>query len=185
MYCCRLNGTIGEIKSSTPCAGGTAKGLGRTTLGVAGMNALRIPVGRDKYALVDEEDFAYLCRWKWKFHVAGYAVRSGWRNGKFVNVYMHREVIRPPDGAEVDHVNQEKLDNRRANLRPVTRSQNMHNRPGRPNRTSGRRGVSWHKPSGKWWARLQVGGIFHDLGLYDSIDEAGRAYDEARSRLVT
>lgn len=134
--------------------------------------------------LVDPVDHEYLTQWKWKRHRDGYAVRSGWKNGKFVSVYMHREIMNPPEGLEVDHINRDKLDNRRENLRSVSRSVNMHNHPNRVNRTSGRRGVSWHKASRKWWARIYVDTKLHDLGMFDDIEEAGESYDKARIRLV-
>lgn len=78
-------------------------------------------------------------------------------------VYMHRLLMNPPEGMEVDHINHVKLDNRRSNLRNVTRAQNFYNRASR--RTSNKelpKGV--HKIHGKFYAIIQV--------PFDTLEEA-------------
>jgi hypothetical protein len=93
---------------------------------------------------------------------------------------MHREVMGDvPDGFEVDHVNGNKVDNRRANLRLATRSQNNRNKPLQGNNTSGFRGVAYHKPSGFWVARVFVNKRQTSLGCYRTAEEAAHAYDAA------
>jgi HNH endonuclease len=78
--------------------------------------------------------------------------------------------------AEVDHVNLDKADNRWANLRPATRSQNMANKTLDDTNTSGLKGVGWHKRAGKWRARVQADGEATHLGLYDCRAAAHFAY---------
>lgn len=76
---------------------------------------------------------------------------------------------RLPDG-EIDHINQNKRDNRLANLREVTRSVNQRNGTRKGNNTSGVPGVTWHKQRKKWCAQANVDGKHHHLGLF--VDKA-------------
>jgi hypothetical protein len=82
---------------------------------------------------------------------------------------------------EIDHINGNRADNRIANLRDVSHSQNQRNlhRPRSDNRT-GVLGVSWHAQTGKWRARLND----RHLGLYASAEEAGAAYQQARANNI-
>ncbi len=81
----------------------------------------------------------------------------------------------------IDHINCNKLDNRRENLRVATRSQNMFNRTAQRNNRSGLKGVT--KRKGKWTARIQKDGIQYDLGLFNTPEEASTAYTEAAEQL--
>jgi hypothetical protein len=85
---------------------------------------------------------------------------------------MHRLIVSAPPGVEVDHINGNKLDNRRANLRLATRRENGQNLRSRGG-TSRYRGVSWHKASGKWRAGTRLAGKAYHLGCFTSEDEAG------------
>ena len=75
-------------------------------------------------AKVDVSDFDYLSQWKWKLHKNGYA----YRNSRHGNIYMHRLILNPPNGLETDHINLDRLDNRRENLRAVTHAENLKTR---------------------------------------------------------
>jgi len=79
----------------------------------------------------------------------------------------------------LDHWNRNKLDNRKGNLRPATRSQNAGNAKLRDFKTSRYRGVYFSKSSGKWV--VQIGGIGRreSLGAFNDEDEAGKAYNKA------
>lgn len=91
-------------------------------------------------------------------------------------VYMHRVVLglTKGDGLEADHLNGDRSDNRRSNLRALTHAQNNQNVPSRGG-TSRFRGVSWHKQHRKWIARARVGGTLHHLGLFECEEDAGAA----------
>jgi len=87
-------------------------------------------VGAHAFALVDDADFAYLNQWRWKakWNAAGnhvYAVR----NVGTATLRMHRVVLNLDASclSDVDHINHDALDNRRCNLRVVTRSVNIKN----------------------------------------------------------
>ena len=91
-----------------------------------------------------------------------------------------------PEGMEVDHRNGNKKDNRLSNLRLVTRTQNAENRhkPHRGN-TSGVKGVSWYKRSGKYVAQICVAGKRITLGYRDTLDEAAALYAAAAAKYHT
>jgi hypothetical protein len=71
--------------------------------------------------MVDDEDFAFLSQWSWYRTPDGYAARSIWSGEprKLSRVWMHREILGVKNGL-CDHVNRDKLDNRRSNLRHAT-----------------------------------------------------------------
>lgn len=117
-----------------------------------------------------------MSRWTWRLSRHGYAVRSEHRDGKKRTVYLHRELLNPPNGLVVDHINRNPLDNRRANLRLATPSQNNANSARRENRT-GYRGVYPHRQSGKYVAQISVSGRIKSLGLHDTPEAAALAYD--------
>lgn len=82
-----------------------------------------------KYALVDDSDFDELNKFEWHTDAKGYAVRSnGLSKGKQRQVRMHREIMNTPKGMDTDHIDHDKLNNQRDNLRVCTNSQNQMNR---------------------------------------------------------
>lgn len=111
------------------------------------------------YALVDAEDRERVeTAGSWFLHSAGYAYRHEGPARARRAVLMHRFVLglgvsSPGANEQVDHVNRDRLDNRRENLRVVSRSENQHNRVEDPDR-----GVSLHRQSGRWRASVTVGG---------------------------
>ena len=145
----------------------------------------RIPLTRGKYAIVDPDDYERLSRHKW--HVSGvsgtaYAVRSvKTENGKYSAVAMHRMVLSVPPGMLVDHINRNSLDDRKANLRPATYSENGRNRTKYSKGTyaSQYKGVTRHGGEQPWEAGITVHGTYIRLGRFRSEVEAARAYDRA------
>ena len=97
---------------------------------------------------------------------------------------MHRLILDAPDGAQVDHIDHDSLNNQRSNLRLCTCSENQRNRRGRPkNNTSGYIGVAWYRRCGRWGSQIWVNGKDHWLGLFDDPAEAARVRDAAAKRL--
>lgn len=160
----------------------------RASVRVFGKDMKRIPV-RDEhgivaYAKVDDADYEKVSPFKWSINgKAGYAVRGLVENGKARTQLMHRLIMDAPEGSRIDHVNGDKLDNRRRNLRFATRSQNAMNKGKPKNNTSGFKGVSWYKKAKKWCARIKVNGKTIHLGLFAEIKIAARAYDAAAREL--
>jgi hypothetical protein len=136
-----------------------------------------IPLTQGKVAIVDDADYLWLSHWKW--HVVtgrgkDYAARS---EGARKNIRMHREIMGTPAGVEVDHVNNNGLDNRRMNLRKATREQNRWNRGKTIRNHSGYKGVNWNRGAQKYRAQITVGRKQIHLGCFDDPVEAARAYD--------
>ena len=93
---------------------------------------------------------------------------------------MHNVIAGAP---QVDHVNGDGLDNRRANLRPASTAQNARNRSRPSTNRSGFKGVSWVRDRGHWRAGIKVDGRSLNLGSFADPVEAAKAYDEAARRL--
>lgn len=85
-----------------------------------------IKIDEGKVAIVDDEDFDCLIKYKWRI-INGYAVTYIPSPIK-QTILMHRIILKPNDDEEVDHINRNRLDNRKENLRIATRSQNLCNR---------------------------------------------------------
>lgn len=143
----------------------------------------RIPLTQGKFAIVDVEDLPLVEGKNWYFN-KGYA-RTNIRiaNNKQKCVKLHRLIMSDPEGLEVDHINLDKLDNRRSNLRLATASQNQRNRVAYANNTSGYKGVVWHSGAKKWRARIVCGGKKHSLGLYATKELAHEAYCNAAKQM--
>lgn len=86
---------------------------------------------------------------------------------------------------ELDHKNRQRSDNRIDNLREATRFENRQNQGIRPSNTSGFIGVSWRKDVNKWQAKIGVKKKYIHLGLFDSAEDAGKAYATAKQKLHT
>lgn len=82
-----------------------------------------------------------------------------------------------PDGLEVDHINRNKLDNRKSNLRIVTRQQNMCNKGSYINSISKYKGVSWHKKDQRWYAQIRFNRQLYFIGSFENEDVAAAAYN--------
>src|SRR4030066_2139964 len=130
-----------------------------------------------KTTIVDDEDYEWLSKWKWSYS-GEYARRGTKVNGVNKTNYMHKEILNAPNGFQGDHINFDKLDNRRANLRICNQSQNTFNRPLRPDNKSGYKGVCWHKHKNKWHARVKINGKHIHLGYYSNLLDAAHAYLE-------
>lgn len=128
------------------------------------------------YALVEAEDYDWLSKFSWSL-IGGRARRGEWHRGATRNVYMHRQILElePGDQLEADHINRNPLDNRRANLRAVSHSENHHNRGAMPRSTSEHRGVSFDHARGNWRAQVTIGGRNHFVGRYASEQDAATA----------
>lgn len=77
--------------------------------------------------LIDPEDEAIFHSYKWHINDSGYAVWRGEINGEKKTIRLHRLITRAPTGLIVDHINRNKLNNRKRNLRCTTQSVNMQN----------------------------------------------------------
>jgi hypothetical protein len=141
----------------------------------------RVPLTQGKYAIVDNIDYDYLMQWKWCY--AKYALHHDCVSKK--NIFMHvviAERMGLDTSQEIDHHNQNKLDNQRRNLRPASERQQRGNTGLQKNNKSGYKGVSWHKQSAKWQAVIRVAGKLKHLGCFDNQREAAEAYNKAAKK---
>lgn len=83
----------------------------------------------------------------------------------------------------IDHIDGGPKNNRMSNLRLATHAQNARNRSHSSRNSSGVTGVTYHSQSGKWWARVTVGGKTHSFGLHKTVEGAAQVTYEAKQRL--
>lgn len=144
-----------------------------------------IPLTQGKVAIIDADDFEYLSQFNW------YAVydesysspqyKAARQNrisvGKQRTEYMHRTIMNVGKDFQVDHINGNTLDNRKENLRVCVHSNNQQNKRRQRNNTTGFKGVSFEKHSGKYRACISKNNKVKHLGLFLSAIEAAKAYD--------
>ena len=130
--------------------------------------------------MVDEDDFDCLSETKWCISHYGYAV--GMHNK--IYTYMHRLILNAPTNLEVDHINRDRIDNRKANLRLCNKSQQQANSvSSKKTKTSKYKGVRWKKDIKKWGASIKHNYKPIGLGVYVSEEDAARAYDKAAKKI--
>lgn len=144
----------------------------------------RIKLTKGKSAIVDDSDYEWLSRNKWRARVQKnriYAAGAIKNNGKWQTTSMHREImgLTKGDGKEVDHRNGNGLDNRRENLRLCTRSENIQNRhhKAKEGKASQYQGVYSVKKKNSWLASITKDYKQIHIGLYSNDKDAARAYD--------
>lgn len=130
------------------------------------------------WAAVDDADYDWLNRYCWYFdgRYAFYMLRIG---SKYRKKYMHSMINKTPKGFCTDHIDGNKLNNRRSNLRTATKSQNSQNRPVSPTSTSGYKGVCLCKKTGNWLARIKLYAKTIQLGSFPTKEAAAIAYNNA------
>lgn len=130
------------------------------------------------WALVDEQDFERVNAHRWHLSNHGYAMRSCKAGGKRWSVLLHRDLmgLERGDPGEVDHINHDRLDNRRTNLRVVKAGRNQQNLALRV----GYRGVK--KDGHRWQARAKQDGKTVHLGSFHSEVMAAAAAAQWRYR---
>lgn len=158
-----------------------------------------IPLTKGKVSLIDDEDFEKVSKFHWAFD--GRYARSVFKRPSAkrkrdprgqTNIYLHRFILGlydenfnsiPRSRKEVDHINRNKLDNRKENLRLITSSQNKVNQPKRniKKATSVFKGVSFYKSGNytAWAAKITAKDKYINLGYYDTEKDAARAYNAA------
>ncbi len=132
-------------------------------------------------ALIDDQDYDNFIESSWSVGNTGYprCTRGG------IQVFMHDLIMPVIPGMMVDHINQNKLDNQRDNLRYVTKSQNMQNRPKQTNNTTGSKGVYYFKLGtrvNRWYAKLVVSGKVYQSDYVATKDEAIKLYEQLATK---
>jgi hypothetical protein len=137
----------------------------------------KVQVSQDVYAIVDADVFAEISQFNWFLGNRGYVVRNSTIDGKRRQILLHRQIVGPKQGNVVDHINGDKLDNRKVNLRECLHKQNIRNQKLRENNISGYKGVAFKQRRGHWIARITVDGKMTYLGSFDNPHDAARMYN--------
>jgi hypothetical protein len=144
----------------------------------------QIPLSQGKLALVDDEDFEELNKYKWraiKDKNTFYAVRttSYKKEGCITTIRMHRVILDLKSPKILcDHKDRDGLNNQKQNLRKATHAQNSVNTESKKNTSSKYKGVTWSKASKKWRSNIEISGSKKHIGLFKNEIEAAKAYDK-------
>ncbi len=145
----------------------------------------KIQLTQNKFALIDDTDFKLINKYKWHYHKAGYALRTCHkpRNGKkqeTFKLYMHHAIMGKHKGMNVDHINGNKLDNQRSNLRICTHGENqMNSKKTNKPKSSIFKGVYWNKKDRAWFVRVAAKWV----GMFKDEKQAAKAYNEKAKEL--
>lgn len=146
----------------------------------------KLPLSQGKFALVDDQDYRNLSKWKWTFQPPCYAKRVVFfgRNQKpqSKSILLHRVIMNPQKGTVVDHIDGNGLNNQRSNLRIATHAQNHQNTGIMSTNTSGYKNISWSKQHNKWRVRFMANKKEIHIGRFDRIGDAVKAYNKAVSK---
>jgi hypothetical protein len=131
--------------------------------------------GRSLFTLVNDDDFEWASDYRWRLSNQGYAIRTLIVDGKQIVLSLHREIMQPPPGYVVDHIDFDRLRNTKDNLRILTVQENLMHRSLFRNTSTGYRGVTYKQ--GKWHARIQKDGRDIHLGDHEDLRTAALVYD--------
>lgn len=131
-----------------------------------------------KFYVEWEDYFKHVEGHSFRLDSGGYVQYSSRKDG-LNNKKLHRIIMDCPEDWFIDHINHDKLNNCRSNLRIVTNQQNMMNKSKPKNNTSGVPGVSWNKRDKKWYAHIRLNNKLINLGYFNNLEEASRVRKEA------
>lgn len=144
-------------------------------------NVIEVKLTRGLVTIIDAEDLEFVSQWKWfasRGNSTDYAQRNDRSEGIRRTVKLHRVILNAPDGMHVDHINHNGLDNRKANIRLCTPSENLRNRRKRNGCSSEYKGVIRRQDRVKpWVAVIKVDGKKYTSSFLTEL-EAALWYDE-------
>jgi hypothetical protein len=121
---------------------------------------------------IDDRDLARVARYHW-------CISNGYVVGRVAgrSITLQEFIMGKQQGCIVDHRDDDKLDNRRKNLRHITQSHNVRRSPKHT-------GYYWSEPNMKWRVQITINNKQHHLGYYTTEQQARRAYLNARKKLI-
>jgi hypothetical protein len=148
-----------------------------------------VPLSQGMFAMVDDSDYEWLIKYDWHF-AGGYARRTDRSSGKPITIWMHREIMNlgrwGTDNTEIDHLDRNRLNNQRCNLRITNHSENCKNRGKQKNKSSEFVGVHVYCDKPHYRATIKIEGKQTFLGRFPFTRqgeiEAAQAYDEAAKK---
>lgn len=137
----------------------------------------KISLTKGEFALVDDEDFDYLNKWKWHY-CAFYACRS-YNKGRKIG--MHREILKLYNSdLDVDHIDGNPLNNQKNNLRISTRSENNMNRNKTTRKNSSKyKGLVFYPKRNKFKVTINAHKKTYFIGYFRNEIDAAKAYNTA------
>lgn len=135
--------------------------------------------GKEKALVIDKDDEGLFATGKWHVSNNGYAYSR--RHGQVI--FAHRLVTGAVHGTIVDHVNGDRLDNRRQNLRLCTHAENMRNAKLSRRNRSGYKGVNWFAPRGYWRAEIRFDAQPITIAYFRDPAEAAYVRDQVALQL--
>ncbi len=138
-----------------------------------------IELTKNQQAIVDIDDYKTISQYSWFFNKGGYAETVDSKNNR-KHYLMHRFIMSSPRNKEVDHINGNKLDNRKINLRHCTRQENGRNVTKKTGTSSVYKGVSLNIQRGKykyWFAAIKKDKKAYSIGTFKTEIQAAMAYD--------
>lgn len=135
--------------------------------------------------IIDASDFTEVSQHNWFEERNGYPSYNTSRKSPEGRrrVTLHRFLMKPQVGVDIDHISGDRLDNRRCNLRVCSHQENMFNQKTRNTNSSGFNGVSFQKSAGKYAAYINQNEKKYHLGLFDTAEEAAAVRDKAAAKL--
>lgn len=133
--------------------------------------------------LVDDADYEDLKQYSWNVTKTGYARRTTWADGKPGAEYLHRRIMKAPKGSDVDHIDQNRFNNQKSNLRLATRSQNManlalHKKKSSKSKYKGVSQMANTKLKKRWIAYIKKDYQHIHIGYFKTEQEAAHAYNQ-------
>ena len=137
-----------------------------------------------KDIILDEDDFEYYSKWNWGINSSGYARRTHYdpATKKQRTLLLHKDITKTDKNNKIDHINRNKLDNRKQNLRVVSQSVNCHNQVFK------KRTINTNIPYAgvdidhaikikKYFTVINVQGVKFNFGGQETAEEAAKIYD--------
>ena len=147
-----------------------------------------IPLTKGKVALVDDDDYPHLLKFKWhanrsaRCHTWYAETTIRYRQWEVLRTSIHRLVLGARRGEEVDHIDGNGLNNQKSNLRFATRAQQSQNRRAHAKTKSGYKGVCPESGCSTWRAYIIVRGKEVRLGNFPTKEQAAEAYNAAATK---
>jgi hypothetical protein len=135
----------------------------------------KIPLSQGKFAKIDKEDYLKIQNLSWCINPQGYAIARPRGVGKQRLINMQQVILGIIKGKEIDHINHDKTDNRKQNIRFCTRQQNTWNTSKSKGKSSLYRGIHWVHEKKRWYVRIRCNHKESFLGYYRDIKEAVEA----------
>ena len=135
-----------------------------------------IKLFRGEECFVDDEDYEEINKSKWRITPYGYARST-------VRGFMHRVIMKAKDGEMIDHINRNRLDNRKSNLRFASYSENASNKTPNLNCSSIYKGVTYNKKPNNYYVKIKFKRKVFNLGFYKNEVVAAYVYNKKAKEL--